>query len=350
MAQLNESDPANDTLDPAKRVWSLIISNWKTQAIYVAAELRIPDLLAEGAKTDEELATATGAHAPSLHRLLRALTTLEICREREDGSFELTPMGSILRSDSATTLRSWTIYAGGYQWPIWGHLLDSVKTGESARKLVTGNSGFENLQRDPAVAALFNQAMVEFTRLISQGVVREFNFSSMERIVDIGGGYGELLATILLANPGMQGVLFDLPHAIETGRSHMAAVGLADRCEIITGSFFESVPERGDAYILSRIIHDWNDDRSKVILENCRRVIPQDGKLLLVEQILPERLEASADHQVIARSDLNMLIGPGGHERTEAEFRALLSSTGFLLKKVIPIEMSFNLIEAIPGQ
>lgn len=349
MAQVNEPDPAQNALDPAKRVWNLIISNWKTQAIYVAVELRIPDLLAEGAKTNEELAASTGAHAPSLHRLLRALTTLEICRERADGSFELTPTGSILRSDSATSLRSWVIYAGGYQWPFWGRLLDSVKTGESARKLVTGNKEFENLQRDPAVAALFNQAMVEFARLISHGVVRVFDFSSMERIVDIGGGYGELLATILLANPGTQGVLFDLPHAVETGRSRMAAVGLSDRCEIIAGSFFESVPERGDAYLLSRIIHDWNDDQCKVILENCRRAMTQDSKLLLVEQIFPERLEASADHQVIARSDLNMLIGPGGHERTEAEFRALLSSTGFLLKNVIPIEMSFNVIEAIPG-
>jgi hypothetical protein len=349
VSELNEPNPS-DTLDSAKRVWSLIINNWKTQAIYVAVELRIPDLLANSSQTGEELAASTGTHAPSLHRLLRALTTLEICRENEDGSFKLTPMGQLLRTDSAGSLRSWVLYAAGYQWPIWGHLLDSIKTGESARKAVTGNIEFEHVERDPAMAALFNLAMVEFIRLISNGVVRGYDFSQVKRIVDIGGGYGELLAAILLANPGAQGVLFDLPHAIETGRSHMAAVGLAERCEIVAGNFFESVPEGGDVYLLSRIIHDWNDEQSKMILKNCRRAMTGEGKLLLVEQVYPARLEASEDHQAIARSDLNMLIGPGGHERTEDEFRALLSSTGFLLQKVIPVELSFNLLEAIPGQ
>ena len=201
MLQSNETDPT-DTLDPAWRVWGLITSNWMSQAIYVAAELRIADLLAGRPKTSEELAAATGTHAPSLHRLLRALTTIEMCSEREDGSFELTAAGSMLRSDSASSLRSWALYAGGYQWPIWGHLLDSVKTGESARKLVTGNKAFEHVERDPAVAALFNQAMLEFTRLISQEVVRAYDFSRLRRIVDVGGGYGELLAAILQANPG----------------------------------------------------------------------------------------------------------------------------------------------------
>jgi orsellinic acid C2-O-methyltransferase len=339
----------SQALDPAERVWRLITSNWMSQAIYVAAELRIADLLASSPKTSEELAGATGAHPPSLRRLLRALTTIEICREREDGAFELTPVGSILRSDSPESLRSWALYSGGYQWPIWGHLLDSVKTGESARKIVTGNKLFEHLERDPAVAAIFNQAMVELTRLFSQGVVRSYDFSHMKRIVDIGGGYGELLATILQANPGTHGVLFDLPHAIEDGRRHMVEVGLAERCEIIAGSFFETIPGQGDAYILSRIIHDWNDEQCKIILENCRRAIIDDGTLLLVERVVPERLEASADHQAIVRSDLNMLIGPGGCERTEAEFRALLSSTGFRLEKVIAIELGFNLIEAKPA-
>jgi len=348
VSQSIETNPSK-ALDPAERVWRLITSNWMSQAIYVAAELRIADLLSSSSMTSEELAGATGAHAPSLHRLLRALTTIEICRERADGAFELTPMGSLLRSDSPESLRSWALYSGGYQWPIWCHLLDSVKTGESARKLVTGNKLFEHLERDPAVAAIFNQAMVELTRLFSQGVVRAYDFSHMKRIVDIGGGYGELLATILQANPGTHGVLFDLPHAIEEGRRHMAEVGLEERCEIVAGSFFETVPGQGDGYLLSRVIHDWNDRRSKVILENCRRAITDDGKLLLVERVMPERLEASADHQAIARSDLNMLIGPGGQERTEAEFRALLSSTGFRIEKVIALELSFNLIEAIPA-
>ena len=336
------------TTDPTNRVWRLITSNWVSQAIYVTAELRIADLLGDGSKTSQELAAASGTHLPSLHRLLRALTTIEICREREDGSFELTPMGTLLRSDSPASLRSWALYTGGYQWPIWGRLVDSVKTGKSAREMVTGNKEFEHLERDPAIAALFNQGMVELTRLISPAVVRAYDFSAKQRIFDVGGGYGELLATILEANPKTQGVLFDLPHAVETGKRRMADAGLSERCEIVTGSFFESVPAGGDVYILKSIIHDWTDEQSRVILTNCRRAMPENGKLLLVERIVPEWLEALADHQAIVRSDLNMLIGPGGKERTEAEFQALLNLTDFRLERVIPLEIGFNMIEAVP--
>jgi len=349
VAQLNETDPSK-TFNPAKRFWNLLIGNWTTQAIYVAAELRIADLLAGSPKTSAELAASTGAHAPSLQRLLRALTTIEICAEREDGSFELTPLGALLRSDNPESLRSWAIFIGGNQWAVWGHLLDSVKTGESARMIVSGTKEFEHLERDPAIAAIFNQAMVETNRHISKGVVGGYDFSNRKRIVDIGGGYGELLARILQANPGAQGVLFDLPHAAETGRQHMAAAGLADRCEVVAGSFFEAVPDGGDAYLLSRIIHDWDDEKSKLILKNCRRAMKEDGKLLLVEQVYPERLEASEDHRAIVRNDLTMLVGPGGHERTEAEFRALLSSTGFRLERVAAAGLSFNLLEAAPVQ
>lgn len=317
-------------------------------AAYVAAELRLADLLANGSRNVDELAGETGSHAPSLHRLLRALASLDLCTECEDRTFALTSMGSPLRKDAPGSLRSWILWWGRYQWPLWGNLLHSVRTGESARKLVTGADGFGQLERDADAASVFNRAMAEYTRLVAAGVVRAYDFGGMRRIVDVGGGYGALLAAILEAQPGARGVLFDLSHAIEGARSNLAEAGLAHCCEFIAGNFFESVPENGDAYLLKAVIHDWNDERSAVILSNCRRAIPPAGKLLLVERIMPDRLEASAPHRAIARADLNMLIGPGGRERTEADFRSLLLSSGFNLTRIVPTTLEYSVLEALP--
>jgi SAM-dependent methyltransferase len=343
--------PPADTYgdEPAlvSRLLGIIGASWMSQAAYVAAQLRIPDLLAEGPKTSAELASASGSHAPSLYRLLRALTTLEICQEREDGAFELAPMGALLRSSVPGSLRSWTLFWGGPDWPVWGQLLHSVQTGETARKYLSGTQDFQHLALDPELAALFNQAMVELTRRVAQDVARVYDFSSLPRIMDVGGGYGELLAAILQANPAARGVLFDMAHAREPGQRHLEAVGLADRCEIVTGSFFESVPGPADAILLKSIIHDWNDDQSRAILENCRRALAEGGKLLVIERLMPERLETSPAHQAIVRSDLNMLVGPGGRERTEAEFQALLGSAGLRANRVIPTASGMFIIEAV---
>ncbi|WP_372716039.1 methyltransferase [Immundisolibacter sp.] len=332
--------------DPATRLSSLIASQWMSQAIYAAAQLRIPDLLADSAMSSEELAGATQTHAPSLHRLLRALTTLDICEELGDGVFALTPMGALLRGDSAESLRAWALYSGGSQWPVWGHLIDSIRTGRSARHLITGNKAFEHAERDPEVAAIFNQAMVELTRLVATRVVYAYDFSTLQRIVDVGGGSGQLLAAILRVHPAVRGVLFDLPHAIEAGRRLIAEAGLAQRCEIVAGDFFEAVPGPADAYLLKSVLHDWDDEQSLAILRNCYRAMTAQGRLLLVERVVPLRLGVSAEHQTLARIDLNMLIGPGGRERTEAEFRALLTAAGFCLHRVVEVELSFKLIEA----
>jgi hypothetical protein len=324
----------------------IVTSSWVSQAAYVAAYLGIPDLLTDRAKSSEELARATGTHSPSLHRLMRALVTIEICREQPDGLYELTPMGAFLRADVADSLRSWTLYWGGPLWSIWGNLLRSVMTGETARKLATGSAGFDRLEADPEAAAVFNRAMVELTRLDAATVVRACDFSGVKRIVDVGGGYGALLAAILQANPAARGVLFDRPHAIENRGLHMEAVGVADRCEFVAGNFFESIPSGADAYVLKSVIHDWNDERSKVILQNCRRAMHERAKLVLVERIVPLRLQASAAHKAIARSDLNMLVGLGGQERTEDEYRSLLSVTGFEVKAVLRAGPTFSVIEA----
>jgi len=330
------------------RLLNYVASSWMTQAIYVFAELRIADLLAEGARRSEDLAAITGTHAPSLRRLLRALTTIEICREREDGSFEITPMGSLLVTDVPESLHSWTICWGSYLWQIWGNLLYSVKTGKSARKLPLGRDSFKKPEQDSKAAAMFNQAFVEFTRLASESIVRTYDFSGLKRITDVGGGYGELLISILRASPATSGVLFDLPHVINGGRRRFEEAGLSSRCEFLEGNFLESVPSGADAYILKSIIHDWDDDKNKLILKNCRHAMAKDGRLLLVERVIPERLEVSAAHREVVRSDLTMLIVHAAKERTEAEFRDLLNSAGFRVTRILPVDMMFKVIEAFP--
>jgi len=347
MTKLSE-DFGSERLEKTSALMELIYSGSLSQAAYVAAELGIADRLASGPKDADELARATGSHAPSLHRLLRTLTSLEICIERDDGSFALGPLGSLLRYDAPDSLRARFLYWGKYQWPIWGNLLYSVKTGESARNLATGTDGFEHLERDAEAAEVFNRSRVEVTRFVAPEVVRAYDFAGVRRIVDVGGGHGALLAAILGAYPDMQGVLFDMQHAVEGARMDLANAGLAQRCACVAGSFFESVPGGADVYVLKSIVHDWNDERSGVILRNCRRAIPDDGKLLLVERIMPARLETSLLHHAIAQADLGMLVGAGGRERTEAEFRILLESTGFSLTRFIATELEFSIVEGIP--
>jgi hypothetical protein len=318
-----------------------------SRVVYVAAELRVADLLASGAKTSEELARAAGVHAPSLRRLMRTLVTLEILREHGDGAFELTPIGALLRSDTDHSLRSWVILCGKHLSREWLGLLHSVKTGESARRLVSSRNFFDDLDDDQQDAAVFNQAMLEGTRLSADGVVQAYDFSGMKLIIDVGGGYGRLLEAILKANPEVRGIVFDLPHATEKGRVYFQELGLADRCEFVSGSFFESVPNGANAYVLKSVIHNWDDERARVILQRCANAMAGDGKLILVERLVPQKLEPSAAHRTIALMDLYMLVILGARERTEDEYRALLSSAGLRLTRIIPAVFNFSIIEAV---
>jgi SAM-dependent methyltransferase len=324
--------------------------SWKTQAVYVAARLLIADHLADAPKSAAELAAATGADPHSLHRLLRALATIELVREAEDGAFELTAMGALLVDDSPESLRSWVLHWGGASWPVWGHLHHSVMTGESARSLVMGTRGFEHLERDPEAAAIFHRAMTELTRLVARDFVHAVDWSTAKRIVDVGGGYGELLAAALLASPGAVGVLFDTEHAIEGGRAHLRAAGLDHRVEFVAGDFRDWVPRGADTYLLKSVIHDWDDERAAEILASCRRAIPLEGRLLLVERLVPERVGTSPDDQGLACSDLHMLVQLGARERTEPELHDLLARAGFRTARVLPLRSTLALIEARPRE
>jgi hypothetical protein len=333
-----------DTAGPMTLL-EMISSSWMSQAIYVAARLGIADVLAQGPRTSEEMASAIGAHADSVFRLLRALTTLGLCAEQDNGVFELTPLGSYLRTGIEPSVRSFALHWGGSMWPMWGTLLHSVKTGKSPRALITRKESFESLAQSPDALRAFNDAMTEISTLMAEGLVRGYDFSGIGRIVDVGGGHGELLGAILGANPGMRGVLFDLPHVLEGVRKHLEAVGVAERCETVPGSFFESVPSGADAYLLKSVLHDWNDNRAAVILTNCRRAMAGRGKLLVVERILPERMQQSAEHRWMAASDLGMMVAVSGRERTEADFRALFCSTGFTATRIARAAVYFSVIE-----
>ena len=342
------ADEPDATERPAAKLRTLLNDAWIPQAICAAVELGIPDLLTPGPASADELAAAAGAHAPSLRRLLSALVTVEIVREHGDGRFDLTPMGALLRADTAESLHARALWVGRYQWPLWGRLADSIRSGDSARKLLSDTEGFAHLAQDPEQAVVFNRAMVELTRAVVPQIAGAYDFSRMRTIVDLGGGYGELLTAILAANPRLHGVLFDLAHAADEGRHRIARAGLADRCAVVTGDFFASVPSGADAYLLKSVIHDWDDARAAILLGNVRRAMEKPARLLLVERILPERFTASTADRTIAGRDLNMLVSLAAKERTEAQFRGLLVGAGFRLMRILPVGSGLCVLEAGP--
>ena len=333
------------TTDP-QAIVDLIQRVALAQAAYVAAELRLADHLAARPMQANELARATNCHPQSVRRLLRALVTLDICIEQDDGAFALGRSGSLLRSDHADSLQAWLLWFGRNQWAVWGDLLQTVRTGESARKRMTGSDGFGLLERDPTRASIFNMAMEQRSRLIANAVVRHHDFSDVATIVDVGGGHGVLLGALLSAYPRLRGALVDRPHTVAGARALLGQAGVADRCELVPGDFFESVPAGADVYLLKNIIHDWDDERASRILRNCRDAMPSGSRLLLIEHVLPDRLDASAHHCAVVHADLTMMLGPGGKERHEREFRELLQSSGFALAGVEPVALGYSLVLA----
>jgi len=323
----------------------MIGASWVSQALCVAAELGIADRLAGGPSDIADLARVLNCEQATLYRFLRALAGLGLCAETEDGRFALTPLAEPLRADAADSLRAWALWWGRYQWQAWGHLADSVRTGESARHLLTGWSGYELHAADPEAAAVFDRAMVELTRLVAAEVREAYDFSAVRRLVDVGGGYGELLCAILPNYPAMRAVLFDLPRVVEGAANNLAAAGVADRCELVCGDFFESVPEGADLYVLKSVLHNWEDGACLRLLGNCRVAMSTESGLLLIERVMPSRMTATPAARIAARNDLNMMVGPGGRERTQGEFESLLRASGLRATRFTPTPMGFCLIE-----
>jgi O-methyltransferase/methyltransferase family protein len=297
-----------------------------TQAIHVAVTLGIPDLLAGGARGGDDLAGETESHAPTLYRLLRALASVGVLHEDDQRRFTLTSLGEGLRSDAEPSLAAWARFVGRrYHWEAWGHLLHSVRTGENAFWDLHGESVWEYRATRPEESEIFDAAMTALTRVGNQALVAAYDFGRFGVVVDVGGGRGALLGAILDAYPQVRGVLFDQPHVV-------AGVDVGVRCEVVPGSFFDAVPEGGDAYVLKSIIHDWDDEEAVRILRVCRRVARPGSALLVIERELggPNELPQAKF------SDLNMLVVPGGRERSQEEYGALFAASGFELVHVTP--------------
>ena len=323
----------------------IISGFWISRGVYVIAKLGIPDLLKSGPKTVEELAEATKMHAPSLFRILRALASVGVLSSANGGRFAQTPVSETLVTDAPGSLRWFAVSELGQEhYPAWGNLMHSVKTGEIAFDNFFGVDIWKYFQQNPEDAAVFNDSMSSVTAATNEAILSLYDFSDFETVVDVGGGHGGLITSILKRNPKVKGVLFDAPEVIEGARPKLEAAGLAERCETVAGDFFKSVPAGGDAYVMKWIIHDWDDEKSITILRNCRSRMRANGRLILVDCVVPESDEPHFSKFI----DLNMLVMTGGKERTAKEFEQLLGAAGFKLLRIIPTELPTSIVEAEP--
>ena len=330
-------------IDPAVELMRLTNGYQVSQAIHIAATLGVADLLEDKPRSNDELASLTGVHNGSLYRLLRALASVGVFHEDDKRQFSLTPMGRCLRSDSETPVGPWAVLIGRpYIWQAWAHLLHSVRTGENAFRHLHGESVWTFRAQHPEEGAIFDQAMNAISRSVVDALVSAYDFSGHSHIVDVGGGQGQLLAGILSALPQIRGTLFDQPHVVVRAKDLLARENVTDRCDVIAGSFFEGIPVNGDTYILKGILHDWDDDATLSILRICRQSISIGRKLLIVERLIaPPNAAPNGKF-----SDLNMLVLPGGAERTRQEFESLLTAANFRLIRTMPAGPTLTIIEA----
>lgn len=333
----------NPIASPAARLYQML--NYSlTQMIYVVVKLGIPDLLADGPRPAEELASSVGVHVRSLYRLLRAMACLDIFVEDSLNRFSLTPLSELLRSGIPGSLRPFVLaYGEPWWWSAWGSLLYSVQTGGPAFDHVQGRSLFEFLAHDAEAARIFNANMTAMTSEEAQAIVAAYDFSSTHVLVDVGGGQGVLAEAVLQAHPQARAIVFDVPSVIDEARNRLESAGVVERCEVVGGSFFDRIPGGGDVYTLKDILHDWDDPQAQNILRTCHAAMARSARLLVIERII----KPGKDSMEGIMTDISMLVFTGGKERTEAEYRTLLGSAGFQVKKVFK-SGSTDIIEAAP--
>lgn len=338
-------EPSPEKMPPVALL-DLALGSMITQAIYVAAELGIADLLSDGPLPAEEIARKVNAHPEATYRLLRLLASHEIFVEEGDGQFRLSPMADALRADSPMSMRGIAILMGHpTHWEDWSHFVDSVRTGEPAIPKLRGMNEFEYLDANPEYATVFYQGMGSLSNLETYPIVEGYDFSQFGTIVDVGGGSGGLLAAILQRATTSRGVLFDARAAASGAESVLAEAGVADRCTIASGGLFDPVPTGGDAYLLKHIVHDWPDGKAVEILRNVRQAVGADGRLLLAEFVPPTDNEPHAGKLV----DLWLMLLVGGKERTTAQYSELLADAGFTLDRVVPTLSPISIVEARPS-
>lgn len=326
---------------PAARLGQMLCGFWVSQAIYVTAKLGVADLLQDRAATADELAAKTNTHPLSLYRLLRMLASVGVFVEDEQQQFRLTDVGQCLRSDVEGSQRAMAIMSCEEHFRAWCDLLYSVQTGKPAFDKVFGMPVFDWYSQHPEQAAIFDAAMVSVHGRETAAFLRAYDFSGIQTLADVGGGNGSVLIPTLQANPHLRGILFDLPGVISRATPNFEAAGLTERCQLISGSFFESIPVGADAYMMRHIIHDWNDEQCLTILKNVYRALPANGRLLVSESVIPPGNDPFFGKLL----DLNMLVIPGGQERTAAEYEALFAKAGFRLTRIVPTSTELSIIE-----
>ena len=341
---MSDNQPTTtEAAPPHAQLIQLTSAYWVSRLVHAAAELGLADHLAQGPQTAEVLAGLTRTHAPSLYRFLRTLSSLGIFTEDATHRFALTPLGEAMKTGAPGSARATILTLAGINFVrSWDHLVYSLQTGKPGFDKEHGAPIFDWLAAHPAEASLFGETMIGFHGAEPAAVAAAYDFSGFGTVVDVGGGTGNLLTTILAAQRGPRGILFDLPHVVREATPLIQQRGLTGRVEIQAGSFFETVPQGGDAYLLSHIIHDWTEAQCVTILSHCRRAMKPDGRLLIIEMVLPP---GDAPHPG-KMLDMMMLVGPGGQERTADEYRTLLGKAGLRLTRVIPTASAVSIVEA----
>ena len=331
-------------MTPHQQLLQMLTGYWVSQAIITAAKLGLADEIAKKPTTAEELGTAVGANADALHRLLRMLASVGIFAEQADGRFVLTPIAEPLRTGHPDSAHAFVLLLGDEHYQSWGLLDQAVRTGDCAFEMLYGQPVFDYLGKHPEKAKIFDAAMTGVHGRETAAMLDAYDFSGVKVLADVGGGNGTVISEALRRNPHLKGMLFDLPHVVERSRQTIADAGLSDRCMVHGGSFFEAVPQGADAYLMRHIIHDWDDDEALTILKNCRRAMPADGRVLVIEFVIPPGNDPNFGKLL----DLNMFVVPGGRERTEAEYRRLYTRSGFELTRIVTTARDVSVIEGRP--
>jgi hypothetical protein len=336
-------------IEPAKpmQLFEMVQAHRITAVIYSAAKLGLAEALRDSGKTTKELALAVRADSDALQRLLVALATLGLCTMGDDGKFALTEIGRQLDEQASGSIKDWVIFEGELLAKSWTGLLDTIRTGKTGAQLQGVANSFDLMEKTPGNVAIFNAAMSNLTRLVVPDIVDACDFSRSRVVMDIGCGSAALLAAILARNDNLQGIGLDLPRCREAAERQMQDQGLAARFRFRPGDFFKEISGGADTLLLKSVIHDWDDKQCAVILGNCKAALPVDGRLMLIERIMPERAWQDPRHRSHALSSLNMLRGPGGRERSTTEYAALLHASGFELKTITPAGL-FSVMQVFP--
>ena len=339
----DDQENKRQELPPDAQLVQMAMAHWGSQILYVAARLNLADHLSPGPRSANELAEATSTHAPSLYRFMRTLASLGLLTEDATHRFTLTALGEALKTGAPGAARATILTIANETWVRgFGQLLYSIQTGKSGFENMLGMPIFDYLATKPEEASLFSETMVGIHGTEPPAIAAAYDFAGLKTIVDVGGATGNLLATVLLTYPESRGVLYDLPHVVRDAPALIQAKGLTDRILIEAGSFFERVPSGGDVYLLSHIIHDWSEEQCLAILGNCRRAMKSTSRLLIIEMVLP----AGDTPHPGKMLDMMMLVGPGGQERTEQEYGALLTKADLRLNRIVPTESPVSVVEA----